>query len=362
MAVMEKRMQRVNFERIFLFLALTFGLTWGLELLVALTIQQTAYLETGLHPMGMFFPAFSALLLQIFVFKDSPLYFRTHRETTRWVFYSFFLLTIFNGILTLLALTTPVRAVILQGVDGILVTWWTLAVFYIYGKCGAEGFRHVGLQIGDKDLGVRFIAGVVVFLLSQAALNGLFGLGKFPGILDQVGGVPVASGLYPFALFAFFLISVVGTPLSGLATVFGEEYGWRRFLHDELVKLGPRPGVFIVGLIWGIWHFPIILSGVHTYPATAAGLVLGVIFFVLAGFVFGYAVMKTNSIWVVSFMHGVLNSVYPFVLNYLMRPNDKVFSFGLGIYGLICLAVVVLAIMRDPIWRHHASRAEQVDA
>ncbi len=348
--------QRVQFKRVFLFLTLTFGLTWGLELLVALTIKQKAYLETGLHPLGMFFPALSALLLQIFVFKDSPLYFRTHKEATRWVFYSFFLLSILTSILTLLALTTPIRALILQGVGGILVTLWTFVVFYIYGKCGAEGFQRVGLQIGNKNLGVRFIAGVVLFLLSQAALNWLFGLGRFPGILDNVGGVPVTGSLYPFALFGFFLISVVGTPLSGLATVFGEEYGWRGFLHNELVKLGPRPGVFLVSLIWGVWHFPIILSGIHTYPATATGLCLGVIFFVLTGFAFGYAVMKTDSIWVVCFMHGVLNSIYPFVLTYLMRPYDKVFSFGLGIYGLVCLVAVVLVIMRDPVWRYQTNR------
>jgi hypothetical protein len=98
--------QQVHFKRVFLFLALTFGLTWGFELLVAATIQQPAYLETGLNPMGMFFPAFSALLLQLFVFKDSPLYFRTHKDKTRWVFYSFLLLTVLYGIITLLALTS----------------------------------------------------------------------------------------------------------------------------------------------------------------------------------------------------------------------------------------------------------------
>jgi hypothetical protein len=49
--------------------------------------------------MGMFFPAFSALLLQIFVFKDSPLYFRTCKGKARGVLYSFFLLTILNGII-----------------------------------------------------------------------------------------------------------------------------------------------------------------------------------------------------------------------------------------------------------------------
>jgi hypothetical protein len=51
-------------------------------------------------------------------------------------------------------------------------------------------------------------------------------------------------------------------------------------------------------------------------------------------------------------MHGVMNSIYAFVVNYLMRPEDRVFSFGLGIFGLACLALVVLAILRDPVWRH----------
>jgi hypothetical protein len=64
--------RRVRFERVLLFLVLTFSLTWGFESLVALTIGQPAYLKTGLHPMGMFFPSFSVLLLQIFIRGDIP--------------------------------------------------------------------------------------------------------------------------------------------------------------------------------------------------------------------------------------------------------------------------------------------------
>lgn len=110
---------------------------------------------------------------------------------------------------------------------------WTFLVFYIYGKCGAVGFDRIGLQIGDKDLGVRFIAGVVLFLLSQAALNWLFHLNGFPGIQDSIAGVPVTEGWYPFALLAFFLISIIGMPLSGLAAVFGEQSGWRGLILDR---------------------------------------------------------------------------------------------------------------------------------
>jgi membrane protease YdiL (CAAX protease family) len=345
---------RLNFKRIGPFLALTFGLSWGFEGLVALTIGQLAYLETGLHPLGMFFPAFSALVLQIFFFRDSALYFRTYREKPRWIVYSFLLLTVLMVPVTLLALTTQLDPRIWQGLGAILVMLWTLVVLNVYGQSSAESLERAGLQLGNTALGVRFIAGVTLFLLSQAALNWLFGLGTFPGIQERVGGVPVPEGLYPIALAALFLISVVGTPLSGLATVFGEEYGWRGFFLSELRALGPRAGVLVVGLVWGIWHFPIILSGVHTYPASWTGLLLALIFFVLAGFAFGYAILKAQSIWVAAFMHGVMNSVYAFVVNYLMRPEDRVFSFGLGVFGLACLAAVALVILRDPIWRRNA--------
>lgn len=348
---------RVNAKRVFLFLALTFSLSWGFELLLARTIGQAAYLETGMHPLGMFFPALSALLLQMFVFKDSPIYFRTYTAKPRWILYSFLLLTVLISIVTLLALTTSIRPLILQGVGAILVMLWTMLVLFLYGGCQADEVKQAGLQLGDKHRGVRFIAGVVVFLLIQVGLNWLFRLGSFPGIQERVGGVAVSSGVYPLALIVFFIISVIGTPLAGLAVVFGEEYGWRGFLQAELVKLGRLPGVLLTGLIWGVWHFPIILSGVHTYPATAIGLLLGVIFFTLTGIIFGYAVLKTGSIWVAAFMHGVLNSIYAFGLNYLVRPDDKVFSFGLGIFGLICLAVVVLVVLRDPLWRQPADQA-----
>ncbi|NIS83292.1 MAG: hypothetical protein GTO14_24540 [Anaerolineales bacterium] len=60
--------------------------------------------------------------------------------------------------------------------------------------------------------------------------------------------------------------------------------------------------------------------------------------------------LKTNSIWVAAFLHGLVNSVYSFTICYLVRPADKLISFGLGIFGLMCLAVVGFGVFRDPVW------------
>ncbi len=39
-----------------------------------------------------------------------------------------------------------------------------------------------------------------------------------------------------------------------------------------------------------------------------------------------------------------------------IRPFDNVFSFGIGIYAVVVLAVIALFILRNPIWREKGSR------
>jgi membrane protease YdiL (CAAX protease family) len=345
-------MRNLRIGRVAAFLFLTFALSWGFDLLIAVTIGHEAYLELGLSPLGMFFPAFVALILRLFVFKDSPIRFRRYHGKPRWILYGFLLLAVVYGVFTLIGvLLIRGRSAIFQGMGNLLTTLWTLLVLFVAGQSSKEELKQAGLQLGDADRGVKLVLGVVAFFALQAGLNLLLGLGRFHGQVERVYGIAVPKGLYPLALVMALGLAVTGIPLSGLAAVFGEEYGWRGFLQDELVKLGKRRGVAWVGGVWGVWHAPVILSGVHTYPSTILGLGLGLVFFVLWGFVQSYAVLKTRSIWVAAFLYGVVNSVYAFMLEYIVRPDDKVLSFGLGVYGLACLAAVVLFVVRDSIWK-----------
>lgn len=342
--------RRVRAERVAAFLLLTFALSWGFHLLVPATIGSVNYLELGLSPLDMLFPAAVALLLRLFVFQDSGIHVRRRRGQPRWILYSFLLLTIVYGGVTLAALWGPMQSDLLRGLGSLLPTLWTLLVFLVAGQSSKKELRQAGLQLGNTNWVLGLVLGVIVFFVLQAGLNLLLGLGSFRGPAQQVYGVPVPDGIYPLALPLAFALAVTGIPLSGLAVTFGEEYGWRGFLQDELSKLGRRPGALLVGLVWGVWHMPVILSGAHTYPATALGIGLGLVFFVLWGFVQSYAVLKTGSIWVAAFLHGLVNSVYAFSVQYAVRPDDMVFSFGLGICGLACLAVVVMFILRDSVW------------
>ncbi len=350
-------MQRFRPKRVALFLFLTFFLSWGIDWVIDLTTGVGTYADLGMTPLGMFIPAFVALVLRMYVFTDSHIHVANYRGTPRWILLAFLVVTLAYGVVVVLALSQPDLRTILQGVGPLLLTLWTLWVFFVFGRSRSEAIDRAGLRLGDTKRGQWFILGVVAFLLVQSGLNLIFGLGELQVSGDYVYGLPIPASLRVPALVVLFIpVAVIGLPLSGLAATFGEEYGWRGFLQDELVKLGVLRGVLLIGVVWGLWHFPVILSGVHTYFQTWVGLSLGMAFFVLWGVVQSYAVLKTGSIWVAAFMHGVVNSVYSFTLSYLVRPMDKVFSFGLGVFGLLCLAAVVAAILRDPVWRTRATQ------
>ena len=329
---------------------------------MAVTIGGHAYLDLGLSPLDMLFPATVALVLRLFLLQDSPIHVPRYRGSPRWILYGFLLLTVVYGALTLSLLLVWNESFILQALGGLLTTLWTLLVFFVAGRSSKQELRRAELQLGDTSRAVRLVLGAVVFLALQAGLNLVVGLGTFRGVAERIYGIAVPDRLYPPALVVAFALAVTGIPLSGLAVVFGEEYGWRGFLQDELAELGRRPAALLTGLVWGVWHVPVMLSGVHTYPATELGIGLGLVFFLLWGFVQSYAVLKTRSIWVAAFLHGLVNSVYGFTTEYIVRPESRVLSFGLGVYGLACLAAVVLVLLRDPVWEAASDRAAQASA
>ncbi len=47
---------------------------------------------------------------------------------------------------------------------------------------------------------------------------------------------------------------------------FGEELGWKVYLQDRLFPLlGGYKGVLVLGIIWGIWHYPMNAMG-YNFP------------------------------------------------------------------------------------------------
>ncbi len=135
---------------------------------------------------------------------------------------------------------------------------------------------------------------------------------------------------------------VAGITINAIAG-FGEELGWRGFLQRELGYLGFWKSSILIGLIWGIWHAPIILQG-HNYPEhPQAGVLMMIIFTLLLSPIFSYIRLKAKSVIAAAVIHGSLNATVGLPLMVIKGGNDLIVGVT-GLAGFIALALSNLAL------------------
>src|SRR5919112_5145423 len=70
----------------------------------------------------------------------------------------------------------------------------------------------------------------------------------------------------------------------------GEEIGWRGYMLTRLIDAGvPRP-ILVSGLIWGLWHVPLILGGM--IYADSPSPVLAAALFMVSATSFAYVLAR----------------------------------------------------------------------
>ena len=124
---------------------------------------------------------------------------------------------------------------------------------------------------------------------------------------------------------------------------FGEEYGWRNYLVSALKEKKFICASVFIGIVWGIWHFPLILLG-HNYPQhSVAGVFMMVVFCVLASFIETYFVLKTKSVFTAAIFHGTINAVAGLNITLVKGGNDLLNGLT-GLSGFFVIAIVVAVI------------------
>jgi membrane protease YdiL (CAAX protease family) len=323
----------------------------------------------------MLLPAFCAILLSLFVFKDSPIYRKNYVATMqadddqaegvqlggrkvfgpRWFFYAYLVFTLVYAVMGILALALPEQATTISAVGGGINILMLIVLVVIRALSGKKVFDQAGLKGGKPLHWLLYGLAFVLFYGFSTALNAAFNLGQPSdpvALLEAMSGgqqsVDMPLGVLRMVLF---VQTVVAGPLLGLIMGFGEEYGWRSYLQGELVKLGKVRGVLLLGVIWGVWHYPVIWMG-HNYPGYPVwGSVVMTGYTVLLGFVLGYVMLKTKSIWLVAFLHAINNQVLAFFTLSFYQVETPLFSFGIGVYGLLTMVPIVALLLRDKIWR-----------
>lgn len=209
---------------------------------------------------------------------------------------------------------------------------------------GREGFADVSFRWGGAT-GTRaslaaWLLPVVVGFVAYGAAWG-FGLVDFtPPTTGQLLTIanPVAR------LFALIPIALTIGTLSSCVSAFGEELGWRGYMVPRLVEAGvPRP-FLTSGLIWCLWHVPLILWGgyaVGPYPLLSALLFVATI--LPAAILYARWRMASGSVWPCVIAHGSWNVVIQAVFDpFATGPRA---ALWVGESGIITAATVWLVFL-----------------
>ncbi|WNG43342.1 CPBP family intramembrane metalloprotease [Archangium minus] len=214
-----------------------------------------------------------------------------------------------------------------------------------------------GLGLGQHRLRFLLLAvlGTPVVVLGALLLSAVF----YPGAMDLSGLSGLRAQLAqlpPEATQAIdklggpqvlLVIQVVQAALLGpflnLPVIFGEEWGWRGYLLPRLLPLGQWSALVLGGVIWGLWHAPLILLG-YNYPQhPVLGVLLFTVVCVLLSILLGWMRLATGSIWPAVLAHGSINALAPIVvmLGYAEKPIDTALVGMTGWPGWLVLAALV---------------------
>lgn len=172
-----------------------------------------------------------------------------------------------------------------------------------------EDSLNLGFSLKEKKV-IWVVTGILLPVL-YTDLGYLFYYILFPNayevsLLEDIGVKTELLWIIPISQ----IISSVMLSIGGL----GEEIGWRSYLYPKLEKImGESKAVLVGGIIWSVWHFPMIYMG-HNFGtdywgAPWTGFLIFTVYCIAVGQIFYYFTKKTGSVWVAAFMHAIHNAI-----------------------------------------------------
>ena len=221
-----------------------------------------------------------------------------------------------------------------------------------------EGFADAGLRLaarGRKGVVRIYIA---AYVLPPILIAAGIGLALLTGVQHwafsdnlhtlartltaqmQSVGQALPSGISANQLALISIIAqtalafTLAIPLNMVFT-FGEEFGWRGYLLPRLSPLGGIQAAIITGVVWGLWHAPIIVLNGYNYPGHPwSGVVMMVIFTVALSMIFACLRFRSGSVWPSTLAHAAFNAQAGFAIVFLSQA-DSLLRAPIGLIGLL---------------------------
>lgn len=201
-----------------------------------------------------------------------------------------------------------------------LLMWMPAFSSFVARLTLREGIRDVSFRFGGlvglRAIGVAvlmpLVVGTVAYGIAWATgLAGFSALAPSPRALAMIPGLTPLGGLSAMPRFlAFLVLYATVFAAIGCVSAAGEEIGWRGYMLTRLVAAGVPQPLFVSGLIWSVWHFPLILTGVYAAgPSPGVSAALFLVDVMGIALVIGVLRLRSGSVWPAVVLHGAWNSI-----------------------------------------------------
>lgn len=290
----------MNWRKIFLYILFSFAFSWTVAL-----VMQLAHIKYGsplsiIITAGLYMPApaLATFIIQKFIYKEG---FKKYG----WTFDK-----------------TAIRSILFSPLVAIALTFLTFAMIELLGH------SQILPQFGQIDF-------------SQQNLNSqLLELARGKVDTDKLTLPDIPPGI----LFVVMIgQAIIASVTLSLPFTFGEEFGWRGLLLAETQAMGFLKSSVFIGLVWGLWHAPVILMG-HNYPHHPYfGIVMMCLFTLSVSPLFTYLRIKTKSIVGPCILHGMINATGAMYALYTSHGNELYTSVA-GWAGIIAGIILTACI------------------
>jgi membrane protease YdiL (CAAX protease family) len=217
-----------------------------------------------------------------------------------------------------------------------------------------EGFGDVSFRLG-RGRGAKAIGAAVIFpaVVGAIAYGSAWAAALVPFHPEPLGLVAAyvsgsASPLLVFAINVAAAATVV--TLFGIRTAAGEEIGWRGYMLTRLIDAGVPHPVLASGLIWGVWHVPLILGGVYLAgPPPAVSALLWMVTATAFSVVFARLRLATGSVWPAVVLHAAWNAIIQVAFDPASKgPGTELWVGESGILVALTMLAAAALFSRGP--------------
>lgn len=184
-----------------------------------------------------------------------------------------------------------------------------------------------------------------------AYIRSMVGEAQLAQLEAQGMSLPVYAGISLVSALTY-------APLLNMFFAVGEEAGWRGVLYPILKKrFGKTRGRIFGGLIWGCWHWPVMILtgyeyGTGYWGAPFTGMALFCVITTAMGVLMDHYYEKTESIWVPALCHGAINAFagVPIIfLNSTSNVSPLLGPLMIGLIGGLPLILVAAVISQKDL-------------